>query len=398
MREIRALIVDDEPLARRGVRQLLDREPDITVIAEARKRGLDIPPGWEKWLLDLVSIATVTDMVPLVGENRVLMKYGLMVLNKSRRLGLRTLIDSSGRKMGELDSESIGFSIGPRINAAGRMEHAQLALNLLLEEVPESAAALAADLEQCNKSRQKAVEGMMAYAEKMAAEQAGASLIVLWNDTWSPSLVGLVAGRFMERTGKPCVAVGKHGNVWIGSGRSPSCYDITEAMRRSGEGILTRCGGHLQACGFSFLHDEDAPRLAERLQADAATRLTADDLIPELPIDAEISLDALDWTLIETLQRFEPHGIGNPRPLFMSKNLEVVDVGVVGSTGNHVRCSLRSSSGRAQRFIGFKFGSRLEEMKLGSHIDVVYDVGVNEWNGRRDIQCKLVDVREARRS
>lgn len=363
------------------------------LIAEARRRGLDFPLGWEKWLLDLVSIATVTDMVPLVGENRVLMKYGLMVLNKTRRHGLRTLVHASGRTLGELDSESIGFSLGPRINAAGRMEHATLALNLLLSESEAEATTFAQQLEQCNRLRQKTVEGMMEVASSKQQVARDGNIVVLWDAAWSPALVGLVAGKIMERTGKPCVAVGKHGSQWIGSGRSPSFYDITQAMRRSGEGILTRVGGHPQACGFSFVDDAHASILAERLKQDAAERLNGEDLSPILSIDAELTLEDIDWRLIETVNRFEPFGIGNTRPAFLSRNLTIVDAGLVGSQGNHVRCTLRSPNGRAQRFIGFKFGSRLEEFTVGNHLDVVYDVGVNEWNGRREIQCKLVDVR-----
>ncbi|MFA5935704.1 MAG: single-stranded-DNA-specific exonuclease RecJ [Patescibacteria group bacterium] len=364
------------------------------LITEARTRGFEIPPGWEKWLLDLVSIATVTDMVPLVGENRVLLTYGLKVLNKTRRLGLKMLVDGA-RMKGDLDSESIGFSIGPRINAAGRMDHAELALRLLLSENNDDASRLAFELEQCNRDRQKAVAAMMEEAEEMLDRQRDASALVFWKSEWSPALVGLVAGRYLERTGKPVIAFGKHGSHWIGSGRSPSVYDITAAMKRIGEGILTRSGGHVQACGFSFVEDEHAGMLAERLQADAGGLLSAEDMIPELLIDAEVLLDDVDWRLVSTVERLAPYGMGNTKPLFVSRHLEIVDVGLVGSTGTHLRFTARSDGGRAQKFIGFKFGSRLEELKPGVHVDVVYDVGVNEWNGRRDIQCKIVDFKTA---
>ncbi|MEO5927923.1 MAG: single-stranded-DNA-specific exonuclease RecJ [Patescibacteria group bacterium] len=368
------------------------------LISEARRRGHDVPIGWEKWLLDLVSIATVTDMVPLVGENRVLLTYGLKVLNKTRRRGLLRLVEAA-RAKGDLTSESIGFSIGPRINAAGRMDHAELALRLMLSDDDEDASRLAFELEQCNKNRQKAVEGMMKQAEEQMVARSEAeaanptSIVVLWNAEWSPSLVGLVAGRYMERTGKPCVVYGKHGDHWIGSGRAPNTYNVTDAVRRAGEGILTRSGGHAQACGFSFVKDEEAEIFAERLREDAAAHLKAEDLVPELLVDAELPLDDIDWRLVSTVERLEPYGMGNAKPSFVSRNLELVDVGLVGSTGSHLRFTARSESGRAQKFIAFKFGSRLEELKLGSHVDVVYDIGINEWNGRREIQCKVVDVR-----
>lgn len=361
------------------------------LLAEARQRGLRIGAGYEKWLLDLVSIATVTDMVPLVGENRVLMKYGLKVLNKTRRIGLRSLIEIAGRKLGSLDTESIGFSLGPRINAAGRMDHATLALRLILSETPEESATLVVALERCNRERQRRVEIMMEEADRQIAGQAEDRAHVLWSPQWQPALVGLVAGKMLERTGRPCVCVGKHEGIWIGSGRSISSYDISDAMRRLGDGLLKRVGGHAQACGFSFDADEYAPLLADRIRADAATRLSAADLVPELVIDAELDLTEIDWRLVDTLARFEPYGIANPRPLFVTRGLDVVEIGLVGRQGNHLRCTLRSPSGMAQRFIGFKLGPRLNDLTLGKRVDVVYDVGVNEWNGRRDIQCKMVD-------
>jgi single-stranded-DNA-specific exonuclease len=364
------------------------------LIEEARRRGMEIPAGWEKWLLDLVSIATVTDMVPLVGENRVLLTYGLKVLNKTRRRGLRTLVDAA-RMKGDLTAETIGFSIGPRINAAGRMDHAELALKLMLAENDEDASRLAFDLEQCNRNRQKAVEKMMEHAETLVPSQSDDAAIVLWNADWSPALVGLVAGRYLERTGKPVIAIGKHGAQWIGSGRSPSAFDITEAMKRIGDGILTRAGGHAQACGFSFVNDEDAARLAERLKADAASHLNAEDLVPELSIDASVDLDEIDWRLVEAVERLEPYGMGNPRPTFVSRELEVMESGLVGSSGSHLRFTARGKSGRSQKFIAFKLGPRLSELQTGKRVDVVYDVGVNEWNGRREIQCKVIDLKTA---
>lgn len=363
------------------------------LLIHARNLGAEIPKGWEKWLLDLVSIATVTDMVPLTGENRVLLKYGLIVLNKTRRKGLRGLIRISGKNLGELDSESIGYSLGPRINAAGRMDHAERALKLLLSEEAEEAARRSEELEMLNRERQNITKLMMKQAEQGIEEHEKYSILVLWDKEWSPALVGLVAGRFLDRYGKPCVCIGKHGDKWIGSGRAPSFYNITEAVRSSGEGLLTRAGGHAQACGFSFVQDEQAPLFAQRLREHALISLANENLKPEIEIHAELRLEDLDWELIKTLQYFEPYGIGNPRPLFQTQNLEVTERSNVGQIGSHMRCLLRSDSGLVQKFMGFRMGERLEEMTVGSKVDVVYDVGVNEWNGQRTIECKLNDFR-----
>ncbi len=358
------------------------------LLTEARSRGLAIPDGWEKWLLDLVSIATVTDMVPLVGENRVLLTYGLKVLNKTRRTGLRKLIEISGRKLGEINARDIGFSLGPRINAAGRMDHAELALRLMLSESEEETAELSEKLEEHNRERQRVVEDMFMVAE---SRQTGGAISVLWDSSWSPSLVGLVAGRFLERTGKPCVAIGKYGDAWIGSGRSIASYDITEALRRAGEGLLTRVGGHVQACGFSFADDSFASLLAERLQTDADERLSSENLMPELLIDAELSLSEISFQLVDMVNSFQPFGIGNAEPMFLTRGLYVFDVSTVGNCGKHLRLTLKSPEGFFQKFIGFGLGDRRAEIEKGVLLDVVYNIGANEWNGRKEIQCKLVD-------
>ena len=358
------------------------------LITESRSRGFAIPEGWEKWLLDLVSIATVTDMVPLTGENRVLLTYGLKVLNKTRRIGLQQLIEISGRKLGEITARDVGFSLGPRINAAGRMDHAELALQLMMSESFDEAEELSEKLELHNRERQRVVEEMFIVAESRKIDGA---ISVLWDSSWSPSLVGLVAGRFLERTGKPCVAIGKYGDAWIGSGRSVASYDITEAVRRAGEGLLTRVGGHIQACGFSFVDDSFAPLLAERLRVDADERLSSENLLPELLIDSELLFSDLSFQLIETVNCFQPFGIGNPEPLFLTRRLSVFDVSTVGNGGKHLRLTLKSPEGFFQKFIGFGMGDRRVELEKGVLIDVVYNIGANEWNGRKEIQCKLVD-------
>lgn len=367
---------------------------------EARKRGLAIPEGFEKWLLDFVSIATVTDMVPLIGENRVLETYGLKVMNKTRRPGLQRLIQVAGSELGKITSQDIGFGLGPRINAAGRMDHASLALHLMLSETEEEASVYAAQLEACNKERQKLTAKMMDEAADMVSSPdrtplSEVNIIVLWSDTWSPALVGLVAGKYMEREGKPVVAIGKHGKTWIGSGRSFASYDITEAMKRAGEGILTRCGGHVQACGFAFEDDSLLPELVRKLEQDAAERLVLAECVPILSIDADLKLDDLTWSLVDIIAKLEPYGEGNRRPVFMSRNLQVLSSDKMGSTQKHVRCLAKDANNQTMKFVGFNFADRFDLFTVGSKIDVAYDLGINEWNGRKEIQCKLVDVRPA---
>lgn len=361
--------------------------------AEATKRGLPVPAGWDKWLLDLVAIATVTDIVPLRGENRVLEKFGLKVLNHKRRTGLRCLLESAGWKKDVADAETVAFVIGPRINAAGRMEHAYLAVDLLMETDAERAKGKAAALEAVNKSRQKATENLMGEAKTLVSDPQNHSLIFAWSEQWSPSLVGLAAGRYTDMFGKPSVFVGKFDGVWIGSGRSIPNYDITAAVREAGEGLLTRHGGHAQACGFSLADDDKVPVFAETLRAHAAKALADSELMPRLYLEAELGLRDLDHRLLQTLEAFEPFGESNPKPIFVSFGLTVVEAALVGAAQNHMRCMLKSSDGAVQKFMGFYRADLADIMAPGLKVDVAYEVSASEWNGRREVQCKIVDAR-----
>lgn len=363
-----------------------------SLLDEARRRGMPIVIGWEKWLLDLVAIATVTDVVPLVGENRALEHYGLKVLNKTRRPGLRALIESAGLEYGKMDTESIGFAIGPRLNAAGRMDHASLALKLLLATTDAEAADLVSDVERCNRERQEATKKIMEEAEnRWSTRDQAAPLIVVWDSEWSPSLAGLVAGRFMEKYTKPVVVIGRHAGTWIGSGRSLSTYDITNAMKVAGEGILTRVGGHVQACGFALENEELLPVLAQRLVEHAKSTTRPEDWIPKIDVDAEMSLSDLNMAFAEYVEEMAPFGEGNRRPAFVARGCTVVTADTIGSQKNHLRMQVLAPSGRRVKMLGFKQGDRLSEVLAGGKIDIVYTVSINEWNGRRDAEGRLVD-------
>jgi single-stranded-DNA-specific exonuclease len=345
------------------------------LLDEARRRGLNIVEGWEKWLLDLVAIATVTDMVPLVGENRVLETFGLRVLNKTRRPGLLALLEQANVELGKVDTETVGFAIGPRLNAAGRMDHASLALRLLLAKDPKEARDLADSLERCNRDRQDATKKMVAEAEAQLEEFGWTRgnmppALLIWNRDWSPSLVGLVAGRFLDRFARPVVVVGSHDGHWIGSGRSIDAYDITQAMKAAGEGILTRCGGHVQACGFAL---EDALRLTElrsKLVAHATERLKEADLVPELAIDAEVPLSLVTEGFARELDRFQPYGEGNRRPILISRRCVVATADVIGASKNHLRLQLLTEHGRRLKAIGFKMGEKLRDVRQGAAVDI----------------------------
>lgn len=363
------------------------------LLSVARERGIDIPAGWEKWLLDLVAIATITDMVGLVGENRVLQHFGLRVLRKTRRPGLLALFEAARIEASNIDAETVGFMIGPRLNAAGRMDHASLALRLLLAESPEEARTLAQELERCNRQRQDVTRKMMDQADVLMREtnMDDWPLRVLWHEDWSPSLVGLVAGRVMERTGRPVIAIGRHGSTWIGSGRSPACFDVTAAMRTAGEGILTRVGGHVQACGFALESPDKLPDLRERLLKHAETALKGVLLQPELKIDAEIPLEAINWNLWEDLVRCEPFGQENPRPVFCLRRAFIAKAERI-SEGKHLRVQVVAPSGKSLKLMAFSYPADAWLPAPGTWADLALNVSVNEWQGVRTLEGRLVDM------
>lgn len=365
------------------------------LLSIARERGMKIGIGWEKWLLDLVAIATVTDMVGLVGENRLLERFGLMVLRKTRRPGLLALFESAKIEASTIDTESVGFMIGPRLNAAGRMDHASLALRLLLAENMEEARPLAAELERCNRQRQETTKRMMEVAEEIMKEtdMSDWPLRVLWHEDWSPSLVGLVAGKVMEKTGRPVIAIGRHGTTWIGSGRSPAVFDVTTAMRTAGEGILSRVGGHVQACGFALASGERLPELRDKLLAYATETLKGVLLQPELLIDTDIPLETVGWELWEDILRCEPFGMENPRPVFCLRDMFIAKSDRMGEGGKHLRLDVVSLSGKRMKLIAFSFPMDAWVPELGEKADIAFTVNVNEWQGVRTLEGRIVDLR-----
>jgi len=273
------------------------------------------------------------------------------------------------------------------------MEHAFLALDLLLEDDYTKALEKAKKLERINRDRQKATELLMKEAEKDFIDNDEERIIVAWNKNWSPSLVGLAAGRFADRFGKPALFIGQHNGVWVGSGRSIKGYHITEALKEAGSDYLLRFGGHPQACGFSLEKEEDVVLFAKAMQEHAKIKLENVDLLPVLEIEKEIVFDDLDWRLVDNLALFEPFGEANPKPIFISKKLKVVDASMVGAAQNHLRALLESDNAKKQKFIGFYKTDLKDIFKIGNIIDVVYEIGTSEWNGRREIQCKIISAR-----
>lgn len=360
------------------------------LIDEARIRGAAFPPGHEKWLLDLVAIATVTDMVPLVGENRILEIFGLLVLNKTKRPGLRALIEIAGGKIGELDTTSIGFQIGPRLNAAGRMAHAYDALELMIEEDEVVAVEKAMKLQATNKARQARSDEMYKEAKKQLVETP-TGCIILFQDGWQAGLVGLVAGKLLNEFNLPTFVFGKEGDHYVGSGRSTDRVDLMPALHAASM-HLEKYGGHPQACGLSIC-GADAFEAATKIMRDtlAASMIEGDD-VATLVIDADMRLEDVTWELVDGIEKCKPFGMGNPPPVFAARGVTVTGLSTVGADGKHLRLTIQSDGGKMLKMIGFSFGFYVGTLRLGDVIDVAFEVSVNEWNGNRELQGRIVDL------
>lgn len=349
--------------------------------------------GFEKWLLDFVAISTVADVGKLIGENRTLTKYGLVVLNKTKRLGLRKLFDSAHITAGNLDTGSIAFQITPRLNAAGRMDHANTAFQLLISEDEVEATRLAEDLQVNNQDRQRRTDQIVAEARKMIGTAEGKHIIMAYHPSWSLGVLGIAASRIVEEYGRPAVLASKNeaGNI-VGSARSIDALSIIDAFKDCQEHIL-RFGGHPKAGGFSLKSENEWPVFVGALEAIAFQKLVGVDVRSEIIIDAEISIEKIDWELWGMIAQLEPFGEGNPRPKFLIKNCEILTMDRIGDGGKHVKFTITDDSRISKKAIGFSFSKQCEQFTIGERIDVVAELSVNEWNGDRNLELKLVDVR-----
>ncbi len=349
----------------------------------------------EEALLDLVAIGTVADLAPLLGENRKLVQDGLHVLNQARRPGVAALAEVARVQPGQITAEAIGFGLGPRINAAGRLAHAYTAARLLSAVDGIAAAQLAAELNALNRKRQQLTAELSAKAETLI--QPDAPILIAAAPDFLSGVVGLVASRLAETYYRPAIVIEQGDEESRGSCRSIPEFHITEALDEVAD-LLVRHGGHAQAAGFT-LRSADLPRFAARMTEIAQDRLAQVDLTPTLTIDAEISINDVDWALLETLSGLEPTGYANATPIFLSRGVEIISHRRVGQDGEHLQLRLSASNGRAASSyrilsaIAFRQGAWAE--CLPQYIDLVYTLGVSEWRGERSLQLMVQDIQPA---
>jgi single-stranded-DNA-specific exonuclease len=347
----------------------------------------------EKWLLDLVAITTVADMMPLIDENRILVNFGLKVLNKTRRLGLKKLIEVAGLKFGGLDAYNIGFQIAPRINAAGRMDHANAAYELLICEDEVEAARLANNLNETNRERQRQTEIVVNEAKFQIVEKGQEKDFCLFgfSSSWPLGLLGLAAGRLSNAFNRPVILMTEINGEVKGSARGIDNWNVIAALQKIGD-LFSHYGGHPAAAGMSLKNKEDVKLFEEKICALAREELQSKELESLLVIDAEIKIDAITLPLAEEVQKMEPFGEENPTPKILLKDLTVRGLQVVGNGSKHLRLTVSGNSGAQYKMMGFCQAHWCEVLKFGDHINAVCELGVNEWNGRREAQLKIADL------
>lgn len=358
------------------------------------RRSKDEDKGFEKWLLDLVAVGTVADCEPLLGENRVLVKYGLVVLNKTRRQGLQELVKIS-RLDSPLDTYNISFQLGPRLNAASRMDHANTAFQLLITESKEEGQEIAKKLNEINYQRQLMITKIMKEAKAQVKDVENKKIIIVEtpaNWYWPVGLIGLVAGKLQDEFYRPTIVITKNEKKELqGSARSVPNFNIVKAIEECKDHLL-RFGGHPMASGFS-LEEKKLDKFKEKIEKVAERELKDFEFIPALKIDAKIDLGDVNWDFQEELERFEPFGEGNKRPKFLCTNLQVVGLEKLGKSEQHLKISVIQKSFNSKKFIGFNLGKEIgPKLKIGDLVDIVFEIGVNKWNGNKELQQKIVDI------
>jgi len=342
--------------------------------------------------LDLVAIGTAADIVPMLDENRILVKFGLERVNTKPRDGIFALLESSSLLGRELDVSLIVFVIAPRINAVGRMSNAKKAVHLMTSSSLQQSRNIAKVLETENKMRRNIDEATCREAITFAEEQIekdNTKILVLAKEGWHPGVIGIVASRIMEKFNRPTILISIKDGIGKGSARSTTNFDIYSALKGV-ENVLDNFGGHKYAAGLT-VQESNINKLREKMQIVTNKSISNEDLVPTLEVQSEISIKDLDASFLKWLKLFAPYGPHNMRPVFVSRDVEVVgDVHVVGN--NHLKFKIKSD-GIVIDAIAFNFAEVRDKMKSSrQHIDTAYVIEENTWNGRTTIQMRIKDI------
>jgi len=360
-------------------------------LALALCEALGASPALAQRQLDLVALATIADVAPLRGENRVLVRYGLRLLADTTHPGLRALMRSSGLDGKPLTAGRVGFVLAPRLNAAGRIADAKLGLQLLLAEQEDEALRIARELEELNQARQALDRSVLDDALRQLDQPAARDRFahVLWAEGWHAGVIGIVASRVVEQTARPAVLVAVEQGIGKGSGRSISAFDLHAALSDC-RAHFQRFGGHRAAAGLT-MDAQHLPAFAAQFDDVARQRLTADDLVPELRVDLDLNLETVDEELEKYVRHFEPFGVGNPAPVFRARGARLVSTPRrVGSDG--LRLSFDVPSGTLDG-IGWGLADKASRLPLDREHELAFRLERDEYRGNSRLQLRVADIR-----
>lgn len=343
-------------------------------------------------LLDLVAIATVADQVPLLKVNRSFVKFGLELLQENKRVGLSALVQTAGLKPELMNTGTIGFQIAPRINAAGRVAQGITAARLLCTQKYSAALSLASKLEALNQDRQMLTSDQLKTAFSQALKQLDNKLIIVHSDEFHEGIIGLLSGKLTEKYYKPSIVIATESEVAKASARSVSGVNITDLIKTVEDELLS-VGGHKLAAGFS-LEKTKLTLVKEKLLATANESINSNLLEPKLVVDAVIDPSLLTKKTIKLLNKFEPFGLGNPRPVLALKDCAVVKAMSMGKDKKHLKLALRidpDSYGMLDA-VGWSMGSLSDKILQNKQLDLAFNLELNNWNGRESVQLNLKDI------
>ncbi|MBI5530175.1 MAG: single-stranded-DNA-specific exonuclease RecJ [Candidatus Doudnabacteria bacterium] len=348
--------------------------------------------GFEKWLLDLVAIGTVADCHSLIGENRILVKFGLKVLAKTKWIGLKALMDAAKIDLSakQPDTYTLGFIIAPRLNAAGRLEHAGVALDLLIETDAAAAKEKALRLEQINLRRQQLTASVISEAKEQVLRIQDRKILALMGDNWPKGVVGLVAGRLAEEYYKPVIVLEKTEEFCTGSARTVGDFNILEAIKHASAHTV-KFGGHKQAAGLT-IKVEEFENFYVKLLEYAEANVTEESSKKILELEAELLAADLTPNTYNQIASLEPFGVDNIKPKFLVSDMQIVSCRSVGQEGKHVQFQL-AKEGRQIPGIAFNFSMLEKNIKVGDTVDVACELLLDGWNGRSQLKLRIIDMR-----
>ena len=357
-------------------------------LALAKKLGKNDAFIWR--MIDLVALATIADVAPLTGENRILVRYGLRMLTETTNVGLRAMIRAAGLDTKQITAGRVGYILAPRLNAAGRIGDALVGVELLLTEDENRANEIARMLEELNERRQELDRIALADARDMVAAMDLDSTfgIVLAKEGWHPGVIGIVASRLVEEFGRPTVLIALEGDTGKGSGRSISKLHLRDALEECSE-FLLRFGGHRMAAGVT-VERKNVEEFARRFNEVAASHLTREDLVPDVHIDLEVAIERADESLEKMLRHFEPFGVGNPTPVLVARGVKLAaPPKLVGRDGLKLRLSTGSGELEA---IGWGMADRFGEFSPDSPVDIAFRLERDEYRGTSRLQARIADI------